>query len=235
MICIRRFAIRFSPKWISISNTRITVNRCVRNLTLRWRHNGCDSLSNHQPHHCLLNRLFRRRSKKTSKLRVTGLFAGNSPGTGEFSAQMASNAENVSIWWRHHGKCLSSWSWCDPDWSSETHWNEIYHSTICQYMFQLPYNSIFVAKSHHDDVIKWKHFPRYWPFVRGIHRSLVNSPHKGQWRGALNFSLICVRINGRVNNREAGDLRRHQVHCDVIVMIISPKPNSASRDPYIPP
>ena len=48
----------------------------------------------------------------------------------------------------------------------------------------------------HDDVIKWKHFPRYWPFVRGIHRSPVNSPHKGQWRGAMMFSLICVWING---------------------------------------
>ena len=70
--------------------------------SFRWRHNGCDSVSNHQPHHCLLNRLFRRRSK-TSKLRVTGLCVGNSPGTGEFPAQMASNAENVSIWWRHHG------------------------------------------------------------------------------------------------------------------------------------
>ena len=70
--------------------------------TLRRRHNGRDNVSNHQPHHCLLNRLFRRRSKKTSKLRVTGLCVGNSPGTGEFLAQMASNAENVSIWWRHH-------------------------------------------------------------------------------------------------------------------------------------
>ena len=69
---------------------------------LRWRHNGRDSVSNHQPHHCLLNRLFRRRSKKTSKLRVTGLCAWNWPGTGEFPAQKASNAENVSIWWRHH-------------------------------------------------------------------------------------------------------------------------------------
>ena len=49
--------------------------------------------------------------------------------------------------------------------------------------------------NRHDDVIKWKHFPRYWPFVRGIHRSPVNSPHKGQWRGALMFSLICARIN----------------------------------------
>ena len=70
-------------------------------LTLQWRHNGHDSVSNHQPYDCLLNRLFRRRSKKTSKLRVTGLCAGNSPGTGEFPAQMTSNAENVSIWWRH--------------------------------------------------------------------------------------------------------------------------------------
>ena len=70
--------------------------------TLRWRHNGHDCFSNLQPHHCLLNRLFGCRSKKTSKLRVTGLCAGNSPGTGEFPTQMASNAENVSIWWRHH-------------------------------------------------------------------------------------------------------------------------------------
>ena len=70
--------------------------------SLHWRHNDHDGVSNHQPYDCLLNRLFRRRSKKTSKLRVTGLCAGNSLGTGEFPAQMASNAENVSIWWRHH-------------------------------------------------------------------------------------------------------------------------------------
>ena len=73
---------------------------------LQWRHNGWDSVSNHQPHDCLPNRLFWRRSKKTSKLRVTGLCAGNSPGTGEFPSQVASNAENVSIWWRHHDKWL---------------------------------------------------------------------------------------------------------------------------------
>ena len=58
----------------------------------------------------------------------------------------------------------------------------------------------------------WRHqmetFPRYWPFVRGSPRSPVNSPHKGQWRGALMFSLICVWINGLVNNRQAGDLIR---------------------------
>ena len=70
----------------------------------------------------------------------------------------------------------------------------------------------------HDDVIKWKYFPRYWPFVRGIQRSTVNSLHKGQWRGALMFSLICAWINGWVNNGEAGDLKRHRAHYDVIVM-----------------
>ena len=70
----------------------------------------------------------------------------------------------------------------------------------------------------HDDVIKWKHFPRYWPFVRRIHRSPVNSPHKGQWRGALMFSLICVWINAWVNNCEVGDLRRYRIHYDVTVM-----------------
>ena len=67
---------------------------------------------------------------------------------------------------------------------------------------------------------KCKHFPRYWPLVRGIHRSPVNSPHKGQWRGALMFSLICAWIKSWVNNREAGDLRRDRTHYDVTVMNI---------------
>ena len=74
------------------------------------------------------------------------------------------------------------------------------------------------GRFYHGDVIKWKHFPRYWPFVRGIHRPTVNSPHKGQWRGALMFSLICAWINGWVNNREAGDFTRYRAHCDVTVM-----------------
>ena len=72
---------------------------------------------------------------------------------------------------------------------------------------------------NHDDVIKWEHFPHYWTFVRGIHRSPVNSLHKGQWRGTLMFSLICVWINGWVNNHEVGDLRRSRAHYDVTVMI----------------
>ena len=70
-----------------------------------------------------------------------------------------------------------------------------------------------------DDVIKWKHFPRYWHFVRGIHRSPVKSPHKGQWLAALMFSLICAWTNGWVNNRDATALRRHHAHYDVTVML----------------
>ena len=85
----------------------------------------------------------------------------------------------------------------------------------------ITHNKPHIHHPCHDDVIKWKHFPCYWPFVPGIHRSPVNSPHKGQWRGALVFSLICSRINCWVNHREAGDLRRHRAHYDVIVMFVS--------------
>ena len=84
----------------------------------------------------------------------------------------------------------------------------------------------------HDDVIKWKHFPRNWPFVRGIHRSPVNSPHKSQWRGTLMFSLIYVWIHGWVNNREAGDLRRYRARYDVTVMIIANASMVSITHPY---
>ena len=111
----------------------------------------------------------------------------------------------------------------------------------------------------HDDVVKWKHFPRYWPFVRGFHRSqrsclicyyitclwcvsCVNmmtssngnifrvtgllwgefTGHKGHWRGALMFSLICVWTNSWAPNGDVGDLRRHRAHYDVIVIKVMP-------------
>ena len=90
-----------------------------------------------------------------------------------------------------------------------------YENTVVSYLRELHAAAVLID---HDDVIKWKHFPRYWPFVRGIHRSPVNSPHKGQWRGALMFYLICVWINGWVNNREAGDLRRYRAHYGVTAM-----------------
>ena len=73
-------------------------------------------------------------------------------------------------------------------------------------------------RSFHDDVIKWKHFPRYWPFVRGIHRSPEHSPHKVQWHGAFMFSSIGARINGWVNNCESGHLRHIRPHYDATVI-----------------
>ena len=72
----------------------------------------------------------------------------------------------------------------------------------------------------HDDVIKWKHFPRHWPFVRRMHLSPVDSPYKGQYRRALMFSLIYAGTNGWANNLDAGDLRCHRVHYDVTVRFI---------------
>ena len=91
-------------KHVSPNTCSAMRNDYLRNFayTVQWRHNERDGVSNHQPHDCLLNGLFRRKSKKTSKLRVTGLCEGNSPVTGEFPAHRANNAENVSIWWRHH-------------------------------------------------------------------------------------------------------------------------------------
>ena len=75
---------------------------CTSTCTLQLRHNYHNGVWSHQHHDCLLNRLFRHRRKKTSKLRVTGLCAVNSPMAGEFTTQRANYAENVSIWWRHH-------------------------------------------------------------------------------------------------------------------------------------
>ena len=85
---------------------RCTSNNRFFDPSLQWRHDESDSVSNYQPHDYLLNRLFCRRAKKTSKLRVTGICARNSPETGDFPAQRASNAENVSIWWCHYVQCV---------------------------------------------------------------------------------------------------------------------------------
>ena len=165
-------------------------------IILQWRHDECDGVSNHKRLDCLLNGLFRRRSQKTSKLRVTGLSEGNSPVTGEFPAQRASHAENVSIWWRHHASdekvaiiTALAFQWkfwrflgCAPG------------QSLLQTMMTSSNANIFRVPLCGD------------------------SPHKGQWRGALMFSLVCTWINGWVNNRETGDLDHHCAHYDVIVM-----------------
>ena len=102
-------AVEFTLHFTKLQRCSSEIDGCPHATPLQWRHNGCVGVSSHQPNNCLLNRLFGRRSKKASKLRVTGLCAGNSQGAGEFPAQLASYAENIPIWWRHHALRILLW------------------------------------------------------------------------------------------------------------------------------
>ena len=92
-------------------------------------------------------------------------------------------------------------------------------SEICTWLWYTLFCCSYVTST-------WRHqmeiFPHYWPFVKGIHRSPVDSSNKGQWRGALMFSLMCTSTNGWANCRDTGNLRRHGAHCDVTVIISGP-------------
>ena len=123
-------------------------------LSLLWRHNGHNGVSNNQPHDCLLHRLFRCRSKKTSKLCVTGLCAGNSPGTGEFPTQMARNAENISIWLCHHVLKHIVFQFLNSTWPHPT---LIEHWTIILAQQSLLYRCMLLSSSAHK--------PLYLPSV----------------------------------------------------------------------
>ena len=133
---------------------------------------------------------------------------------------MASNAENVSIWWRHHG------------------WYEtfVYIASFSHLLWSMVSGGIPAFTDwaiEHDDVIKWKYFPRYWPFVRGFagHRWIPRI--KGQWRRTLIFSLTRAWTNGWENNGEAGDLRLHRGHYDVIVMSAAASATMGSKGDYV--
>ena len=129
------------------------------------------------------------------------------------------------------------WGWWfeTPSWSLWRQCNDEYQNALELILFCGRQGSIFLhiqyhgcwwtgdvrnqyISHHHDDVIKWKHFAHYWPFVRRNHLSPVSSLHIGQRRGALTFSLTCAWINGCVNNLETGDLRHHRAHYNVTVM-----------------
>ena len=145
-----------------------TMYSSITKMPLRWRHDGCDSVSNHQPRECLLRRLIRRTSKKTSKLCVTGLCAGNSPETGEFRAQMASNAENVSIWWRHHAV-----SRCTMDLEAHFDWSA--HEIIFAYVhMNFMYISYDILSEFHINFI-WTSYDLVPNFTINLYRrTLVN-------------------------------------------------------------
>ena len=130
-------------QWLKQVNTikiQVYNKNIFSDAILQRRRNGRDSVTNHQPLDCLLNGLFRRRLKNPSKLYVSGLCAGNSPVTGEFPAQMASNAEFFSIWWRHHD-CKQSlpltthtlWLYCQNLFTHTIHsfiWHIIYQPCV---------------------------------------------------------------------------------------------------------
>ena len=133
--------------------------------SLQWRNNGRDGVSNHRRLNCLLNCLFRRRSKKTSKLRVTGLCGGNSPETGQFPAQRANNTENVSIWWRHNDIDEIEWHQTNGKHNSKAHMN-FYNLQIPLYLISYIFSRIYsnILRMH-----VWGNFPSYlelfilWP------------------------------------------------------------------------
>ena len=132
--------------------------------------------------------LFRRRSKRTAKLYIIG-----------------------PLW------AESTSDWCIPCTEGQLCGNNVHASCIMVIYHEIASHTLCSCLQH-ADIIKWKHFLHYWPFVLGIHQSLVNSPHKGQQCRALMFSLIRAWTNGWVNNQDTGDLRCHHAHCDVTVM-----------------
>ena len=170
---------------------------------------------------------------------------------GEFPTQLASNAKNVSIWWRHLGECwidgmpgMSIYFYAYQDvmgyvacWTHHFKKIVVFFPAFMEnqelslwqrcLLLVAPWFvpvTIFNATSEdtttHDDVIKWKSFSALLALCAENSPVPVTSPHKGQWRGALMFSLIYAWINEWVNNREAaGDLRRQRGHYDVIVML----------------
>ena len=117
-----------------------------------------------------------------------------------FLAQLNKHSLHKIITWKGQSIMATSYRWKIIKFHQPIHW-------IFDCLLKRHKNKSSKPRNKHGDVIKWKHFPRYWPFA-----------HKGQWRGALMFSLICAWANVWVNNRDTGDLRRHHAHYDVIAM-----------------
>ena len=137
------------------------------------------------------------------------LCAGNSPVTGEFPSQRASNG-GFGVFF---DVILNKFCYPMLPYLAGVTTALLLHRPSNMNVNGKYLQNTFAWYTVHDDVIKWKHFPRYWP-LRGEF-----TPQKGQWRRALMFSLICAWINGWVSNSEAGDLRRHRAHYDVTVMV----------------
>ena len=190
---------------------------CLRNgghfvqgkMTLLWCHNGRDGVSNHQPRHCLLNILYKRRSNKTSKLRVTDLFAGNSPVTGEFPAQMASNAENVSIWWRQYVNAV---------WVSTLRnifqWNFYRNSSISKSHLQR--GSHFVHDSIHHYHLCWR-----YDNTRCMHACIIWNHPLTHWGRVTHICVSKLTIMGSDNGLSPGR-RQAIIWTNAGILLIGP-------------
>ena len=169
---------------------------------LQWRHMGvmATQITGHSTV-CsgpTIWSVWHQRKYQSSALLI--LCEGDQPVAGYFSSQKASNAANVSTF-RLLSTNVKFAIWGQRMWGlafCRTEMPSLAWHRSDRWLSERP-------QHFHDDVIKWKRFPRCWPFVGGIHRSPVNSPHKVQWHGALMFSLICAWMNGWVNTRDAGD------------------------------
>ena len=187
--------------------------RVYPDYSLQWRHNEGDGVQNHQTHDCLLNRLFRRRSKKTSKLRITGLCAGNSPVAGEFPAQMASSAENVSIWWRHHHVIMST-LWLIQQWAITVHrWTPFYFMYEAKCFMTFPWCTINTPATfvwcaiNAPEVFAWctNHFVHKVEFSHigwnGVHPLCISSQNTDS------VNTILDGIHKNINSLKVGPLK----------------------------
>ena len=199
-MCTKYFRLCLCWKWNDCTSrilTRYGRSESFRQ-PLQWRHDGCNGVSNHQPHDCLLNRLFRHSSKKTSKLRLTGLCSGNSWVTGKFPAQMTSNAENVSIWWLLHEnmKSLIWFIWLQintsdiPATQCEVKWTAS-RTVVCRY------NASKITRKYFSDIIMNAYLLFDQPFVQAQIKINIKAPRHWPLWGKLIVDRWIPRTKGQ--------------------------------------
>ena len=193
---------------------------------LQWRHNGCDGVSSHQPPDCLLNRIFERRSKKTSKPRVTGLCAGNSPVTGEFPAQRASNAENVSIWWRYHTlKYASVPSGARPSVVTVASIFKNFPWLFQNFLYSFPKSVLPVAEC------KWHlYYRNHFRYVHGLWEKALHINASSHWLSPYPECSLCWSEMRWVDHRCLNAIEKFplfaNILCDLKGSKSSPRPKS---------
>ena len=210
--------------YLCVCGHLVPVNRVSGEDTLQWRHNKHDGISNHQRFNCLLNHLFKRRSKKTSKLRVTGLCEGNPLVTGGFPSQRASNAENVSIWWRHRviicGFMVESTIMANTDRGANEPLSH-YCNVIMGAMTSQITSLTIVYSTVHSCTDQRKHqSSASLAFAGGFHGWPVNSPHKWPVTQKMFSFYDVIMTNPTVPYPTMHHFITKNVHCVTFVWCI---------------